>query len=574
MLEVRTEASVTASPRGCSEVCTSRPVQGGWHSHRAVTAALTLVGLAAFLVTFIACSSLVWAAPSYTSLRGADRYQTAVAISKAGFTPGVGAVVLAPGEDYTGALVAAPLAAAYGGPLLLSPAASLPEAVSAELARLAPAQVILVGMDAAVVDQVKAALPDLDPTKILVVSGVDPYELSANVANALKAKVGDLTEVVIAPGDSFPDGLAVAPLAARKGWPILLTPTDGPFPAVCAQALVDLGVSSGLEVGTYVDPGLASLTRLVGSDRYATCASIAVFSEAQGLDYAHVAVVTGENYPDALAVGPYLALDGGILLLAQSSGLPASAASIVKAHASEIARVDLVGLSEATSAKVLRWFPLGDQPPGASQETLKRGSQGAQVLWVEQKLVDLTYRPGSVDGDFDIRTYEAVLAFQKVEGLKRTGVVDSATWASLMTAGVPSPRYSYSGTRIEIDMSRQVLLYIQNGVVTKTIPCSTGKPGWGTKAGSYTINSKSGGGWVTGPLGRMYRPCNVYPHHLHPRLGLGARVRGEPRLHPGHGLGHGRALSPAVCGNAGEHLVLTGGRLLVTSVRRPRRRPA
>ena len=520
---------MTASPVGHAEVRKRRRPRAGWHFRRGASAIPALIGLAVFLVAFIACSSLVWAAPSYTSLRGADRYQTAVAISRAGFSPGVAAVVLAPGEDYTGALVAAPLAAAYGGPLLLSPAASLPGSVATELARLAPAQVILVGMAADVADQVKAALPNLDPTKILVVNGADAYELSANVAKALKAKVGDLTGVVVAPGDSFPDGLAVAPLAARKGWPILLTPTDGPFPAVCAQAVVDLGVSSGLEVGTYVDPGLPGLTRLVGSDRYATCALIAAFSEAQGLGYSHVAVVTGENYPDALAVGPYLALDGGILLLAQSSGLPDSAANIVKAHASEISRVDLVGLSEATSAKVLRWFPLGDLPPGASQETLTRGSQGAQVLWVEQKLADLTYRPGSVDGDFDVRTYEAVLAFQKVEGLKRTGVVDSATWASLMTAGVPSPRYSYSGTRIEIDLSRQVLLYIQNGVVTKTIPCSTGKPGWGTKAGSYTINSKSGGGWVTGSLGRMYRPCNVYPHHY---------IHGSGSV-PGYAASHG-----------------------------------
>jgi lipoprotein-anchoring transpeptidase ErfK/SrfK len=91
--------------------------------------------------------------------------------------------------------------------------------------------------------------------------------------------------------------------------------------------------------------------------------------------------------------------------------------------------------------------------------------------------------------------------------------VDAATWGSLLTASPPSPRYAYSGTRIEIDMSRQVLLYIQNGVVTKTLPCSTGKPGWETKAGSYQINYKDGIGWVTGPLGPMYSACNVYPHH-------------------------------------------------------------
>jgi len=478
-----------------------------------VRTAVASAAVVVALVALMACASQALAAPAYSSLRGSDRYQTAVVISKAGFSPGVSAVVIASGEDFTGALVAAPLAGAYRGPLLLSPSTGLPDAVKAELARLAPAQVIVVGLTPGILDEAKAALPGLDPAKFVAITGVDAYETSANVARQLKTKLGTVPGVVIAPGDSFPDGLAVSPLAAVKGWPIILTPTDGPFPVVCAEAISDLGVTTGVEVGSYVDPGLPSLTRLVGADRYATGALIADYGESQGLSYSHVAVTTGENYPDALAVGPYLALDAGILLLTASSGLPVSTSNLVMAHASEIGRVDLVGLSDATSAKVAGSFPLGDLPPGSTCETLKRGSQGPQVLWVEQKLSDLTYRPGGVDGTFDARTYEAVLAFQKVEGLKRTGIVDSATWASFLTASPPSPRYAYSGTRIEIDMSRQVLLYIQNGVVTKTLPCSTGKPGWETTAGSYQINYKDGIGWVTGALGRMYSPCNVYPHH-------------------------------------------------------------
>ena len=490
---------------------------------------LALAGLLTFLALLAAWSSPAWAAPTYGSLRGPDRYGTAVAISKAGFSSGVEAVVLAPGDGFAGALISAPLAKAYGGPLLLVPAAGMPEAVKAELARLAPAQVIVVGLGSDVVDQVKAVLPGVDPAMIVAIGGADAYEMSASVAEAVKAKLGTVTGVVVAPGDSFPDGLAVAPLAAAKGWPILLTPADGPFPAVCSQAVIDLDVTTGLEVGTYVDPGLSSLTRLVGPDRYATCALIASYAASEGSTYAHVAVATGENYPDALAVGPYLALDGGILLLTQSSGLSPSVSSLVTGHASEIGHVDLVGLSDTTSAKVLRWFPLGDLPPGSAYETLKRGSQGAQVLWAEQRLTDLTYRPGSIDGTFDVKTYEAVLAFQKVEGLKRTGVVDSATWAMLVTAGVPTPGYSYSGTRIEIDMSRQVIFYIENGVVTKTLPCSTGKPGWETKPGAYRINYKSGTGWVTGPLGPMYSPCNVYPHHY---------IHGSSSV-PGYAASHG-----------------------------------
>ena len=41
--------------------------------------------------------------------------------------------------------------------------------------------------------------------------------------------------------------------------------------------------------------------------------------------------------------------------------------------------------------------------------------------WVEQRLSDLSYRPGTIDGVFDTKTRGAVIAFQKWEGLTRNG---------------------------------------------------------------------------------------------------------------------------------------------------------
>ena len=60
---------------------------------------------------------------AYDVLRGVDRYDTAIKISKAMFPgalpPGSG-LVLAPGDTFQEALCGAPLAAAYGGPVLLT----------------------------------------------------------------------------------------------------------------------------------------------------------------------------------------------------------------------------------------------------------------------------------------------------------------------------------------------------------------------------------------------------------------------------------------------------------------------
>ena len=47
-----------------------------------------------------------------------------------------------------------------------------------------------------------------------------------------------------------------------------------------------------------------------------------------------------------------------------------------------------------------------------------------RIMWAEQKLVDLSYRPGPIDGVIDRQTRGAVIAFQKWEGLSRNGKLE------------------------------------------------------------------------------------------------------------------------------------------------------
>ena len=54
--------------------------------------------------------------------------------------------MLVPGEDYAQSLIVTPLAAAYGGAVLLLPPDGIREDLAAEIARLAPTQVFLVGI--------------------------------------------------------------------------------------------------------------------------------------------------------------------------------------------------------------------------------------------------------------------------------------------------------------------------------------------------------------------------------------------------------------------------------------------
>ena len=85
-----------------------------------------------------------------TRLSGADRYQTAVRTSRA-FWPGTSErVYLATGADFADALAGIPAAGKDAAPLLLTRSNCLPQVVADELARLAPAQVVVLGGERAV----------------------------------------------------------------------------------------------------------------------------------------------------------------------------------------------------------------------------------------------------------------------------------------------------------------------------------------------------------------------------------------------------------------------------------------
>ena len=173
--------------------------------------------------------------------------------------------------------------------------------------------------------------------------------------------------------------------------------------------------------------------------------------------------------------------------------MPAPISSLLLSRAAEVGRVDFIGLVPAVTGQVKLILSAADQPDGLTFATLKQGSTGSDVLWLEQRLTDLTYRPGPIDGVFDKRTYQAVLAFQKWEGLARDGVVGSQMWSRLLGAGAPSPSRSGSGAWIEVNKSKQVLLYVESGTVVRTLPVSTGNPDVGitTPSGTLSVTRKS-----------------------------------------------------------------------------------
>jgi N-acetylmuramoyl-L-alanine amidase/putative cell wall-binding protein len=303
---------------------------------------------------------------TYTSLRGSDRFDTAIRISQAMYPaalPDGGGLVLAPGETFPEALCGAPLAAAYGGPVLLTQSLGLNKAVAEEMLRLAPDRVFCVGLSASVVAQVTAALGSGTNVTAIRGTGGSVYEMSRRVAEALSVKLGDMSgaTAIIARGDSFPDALGVSPLACANKWPILLTKGPaGSLNASAAAALSTLHITRVLKVGTYavLPAGVSGIANLSGKDRYATNRNVAEWGKSSGLMFTHIGLATGDKFPDALAAGPYLALDRGILLLSPLSGpLPTCIGTEIAANSTAVFRVSFIAMLEPVVSQVRARLP-------------------------------------------------------------------------------------------------------------------------------------------------------------------------------------------------------------------------
>jgi peptidoglycan hydrolase-like protein with peptidoglycan-binding domain len=108
--------------------------------------------------------------------------------------------------------------------------------------------------------------------------------------------------------------------------------------------------------------------------------------------------------------------------------------------------------------------------PGAE---LQEGDTGAQVTELQQRLSALGYWIGTPDGYFGDATVQAVYALEKAAGIARSGIVNDAFVAALNAGTVPTPRTT-SGDAIEVDLERDLVLFVVNGSLKYTLNTSTG----------------------------------------------------------------------------------------------------
>ena len=149
-------------------------------------------------------------------------------------------------------------------------------------------------------------------------------------------------------------------------------------------------------------------------------------------------------------------------------------------------------------------------------------------LEAEQRLWDLGYWAGSVDGKFDSDSRHALIAFQKVESRARTGKLTLDELNALRNARRPVPLHGHYA-HVEIDLGRQVLFLIdETGMVMRVLPVSTGNGELyrdrgqvhraRTPTGTFKVLRKIKG-WRLSSLGLLY-----YPNYIH----NGIAIHGSP----------------------------------------------
>ncbi|WP_114593382.1 M20/M25/M40 family metallo-hydrolase [Euzebya pacifica] len=170
-----------------------------------------------------------------TRVAGTNRDETALEVARLGdadadgtLDNGATTAIVASSGDFVGAVVAGPVSAAAGWPLILTNPDELSPAASTAITELGITDVIVAGGPAYVSNDVAGALTALDGVSVSRILGASPGLLSAQMARFAESELGFTSgHANIATGEDFADALAIGAHAALDH--------DGPSPVLLTE---------------------------------------------------------------------------------------------------------------------------------------------------------------------------------------------------------------------------------------------------------------------------------------------------------------------------------------------------
>jgi len=326
-----------------------------------------LAGAEPLASAYVVGADVVASGATYTTIAGADRYATAAAVSRAAFPSGADTVVIANGQGWADAVSGGVLAGACDGPVLLVEGTGVPAVVRAEIARLAPSTIYILGGPKSLPDAVVEEVLEVavDATATIRLAGEDRYGTSAKVASetidAFPASWGG--QALVASGYNYADALTGGPFAIATHRPVYLI--DEAHAAQVIAAMQNAGVSKVAVLGgdAAVSPvtraalatafGAANIDRVAGATRYQTATILADLAvKYSGFSLASPGLATGEGFADALTAAPLLAMRRSPLLLAPRATVPDTYADWLYARRGLIHSFTAFGGDAALSAAI------------------------------------------------------------------------------------------------------------------------------------------------------------------------------------------------------------------------------
>jgi putative cell wall-binding protein len=281
-------------------------------------------------------------------ISGSDRYATSVAVSKSAWTQ-AGTVIVVTGLNYPDALASSSLTKSMDAPILLSRTDSMDANVVDEIQRLKATKAILVGGTGVIGAGVEAQLIALGISASRI-SGSNRFDTSVKVAEMIGTNNG----IIVATGSNFPDALSIAPIAAIKSIPVLLSPTnslDLYVSAFIANKNIPISyvIGGSNVISDSIISGLPYCKRLSGYDRYAT--NLRIVNEfSLDLNFDTVYLATGSNFPDALSGSALAAKNNAPIILTGKDTISEDAINLIKSK--NVKHVVILGGTNVISQNV------------------------------------------------------------------------------------------------------------------------------------------------------------------------------------------------------------------------------
>lgn len=266
-------------------------------------------------------------------LYGNRWFDTPVAISKRTFPSSATTVVITSGERFPDALAGSPLASLKNAPLLLTQKNALPSSVAAELKRLKPKNIIVLGGPIAISESTVRKIKAYG--SVTRVWGNNLYDTSALISKKWKTS----SQVFLATGERFEDAMSLAAVAAGREAPMLLT-KKASVPAATIRELKrlkptrvymaggPLAISAKAERQVRAAVPNAKVIRYEGATRYDTSALIAKTFWSKGSQRQFIA--TADDFRDGLTGAVIASYNDAPLLLTKKSCLPSSVAGAMR----------------------------------------------------------------------------------------------------------------------------------------------------------------------------------------------------------------------------------------------------